>query len=255
METQETMNTKPEETDSTNRPVRQLCLVGVGPGNPDYVTGRVAREVASAEVVAGFATVLAVVDQFITGERVVLTYRNQEEQLAVVAQAHMAGKRCVVCCYGDVNFSAQELIFRVERHCGRVERIPGISSVQVASAKAGLAMEETIFFTLHARGGIESAQENILAAALAGDRNLIILPLPWSFMPPQIAAMLMQGGISGDQIIIVYQKLTLPGESETHTTIQHLAEMKEEFSDLSIVVLPRPLLPMSSSHEKKAASS
>ncbi len=240
-----------EETESTNHLV---CLVGVGPGNPDYVTGRVAREVASAEVVAGFATVLTVIDQFITGERVILTYRNQEEQLAVVAEAHNAGKRCVVCCYGDVNFSTQELILRVERHCGRVERIPGISSVQVASAKAGLAMEETIFFTLHARGGIESAQENILAAALAGERNLIILPLPWSFMPPQIAAMLLQGGIPGNQVIIVYQKLTLPGESETRTTIQHLAEMKEEFSDLSIVVLPRPQ-PLSFSHEKKAASS
>ncbi|GAC1430426.1 MAG: cobalt-precorrin-7 (C(5))-methyltransferase [Ktedonobacteraceae bacterium] len=219
---------------------RHVCLVGVGPGNPDYVTGRVAREVAEAEVVAGFATVLAVVDHLIIGERVVLTYRNQEEQLAVVAQSHFAGKRCVVCCYGDVNFSAQELILRVERHCGRVERVPGISSVQIASAKAGLAMEETIFFTLHARDGLQNAQENILATALTGKRNLIILPLPWTFMPPQIAAMLVQGGISGDQSIIVYQKLTLPGESETRTTVQQLAETKEVFSDLSIVVLPRP---------------
>lgn len=251
MKTHETIGKEPGETRPANR---QVFLVGVGPGNPDYVTARVAHEVASADIVAGFATVLAVVDHLITGERLVLTYRNQEEQLAMVSQAHAAGKRCVVCCYGDVNFSAQELILRVERHCGGVERIPGISSVQIACAKAGLAMEETLFFTLHARDGILSARENILAAAVAGERNLIILPLPWSFMPPQIATMLIQGGISGDRPIITYQKLTLPGESERRTTIQHLAETEDAFSDLSIVVLPRPQPLSSSSNEKEGGS-
>src|SRR2546430_16425985 len=120
---------------STNQP-RQVILVGVGPGDPEYVTARVAKEIAAADVVAGFATVLAVAEPLITGQRMTLTYRNQEEQLAELARMHAAGKRCVVCCYGDLNFSAQELIVRVERHCGRVERIPGISSVQVACARA-----------------------------------------------------------------------------------------------------------------------
>jgi len=76
-----------------------------------------------------------------------------------------------------------ELIARVERHCGKVDRIPGISSVQIACARGGLAMEETLFFTLHARDGIQAALEEIVAAAAAGKRHLIILPLPWSFMP------------------------------------------------------------------------
>ena len=229
---------------STNKPkpetaTRRVVLVGVGPGDPEYVTARVAQEIADADVIAGFATVLAVVESLITGQRLVLTYRNQEEQLAELALLHQAGKRCVVCCYGDLNFSARELIARVERHCGKVERIPGISSVQVACARAALAMEETLFFTLHARDGIHAAQDEIVSAAATGKRNLIILPLPWSFMPPQIATMLLQGGIAGERPVIVYQKLTLPGESETCITIQHLAEWHDEFSDLSIVVLPR----------------
>jgi cobalt-precorrin-7 (C5)-methyltransferase len=218
---------------------RKVLLVGVGPGNPDYVTARVAQAITSADIVAGFATVLTVVDQLITGQRVVLTYRNQEEQLAELARLHAAGKQCVVCCYGDVNFSAQELIARVERHCGVVERVPGISSVQVACAKAALAMEETLFVTLHARGGIEEAQREIVATAAEGKRNLIILPLPWSFMPQQIASMLILGGIAVDREVIVYQKLTLPGESATQTTLRELAEVAEQFSDLSIVVLRR----------------
>ena len=196
---------------------------------------------AAADVVAGFARVHAVVEQLINGQGIVLTYRNQEEQLAELACMHADGKRCVVCCYGDLNFSAQELIARVERHCGKVERVSGVSSVQIACARAALAMDETLFFTLHAREGILEAQEEIVAAALTGKRNLIILPLPWSFMPPQIGAMLLQRGIEGERPIIVYQKLTLLGESETRTTVQRLAESQDEFSDLSIVVLPRSL--------------
>jgi cobalt-precorrin-7 (C5)-methyltransferase len=220
---------------------RKVTLVGVGPGDPDYVTAKVAKEIAAADIVAGFATVLAIIEPLIVGQRIVLTYRNQEEQLAELARLHADGKRCVVCCYGDLNFSAQELIARVERHCGQVDRIAGISSVQIACAKAALAMEETLFFTLHARGDIQDAQTEIIAAATAGKRHLIILPLPWSFMPPQIATMLLQAGIAGEHPIIIYQKLTLPGESETRTTLQQLAAWPEEFSDLSIVVLPHTL--------------
>lgn len=228
---------EPEQETLTPR----VILVGIGPGDPQYVTARAAKEIAAADVVVGFATVLAVVEPLIAGQRLVLTYRNQEEQLAELAYMHAVGKRCVVCCYGDLNFSAQEFIARVERHCGQVERIPGISSVQMACARAALAMEETLFLTLHIRDGIEATQHEMISAALAGQRNLIILPLPWSIMPQQIATMFLQANIPGERRIIIYQKLTLAGESETCTTVQELATWPEEFSDLSIVVLPRSL--------------
>ena len=218
---------------------QKVKLVGVGPGDPDYVTIRVAQEVAAADIVVGFATVLAVIEQHIKSQRIVLTYRNQEEQLAEAARAHVEGKHCVVCCYGDLNFSAQELIARVERHCGATERIPGISSVQVACARSTLAMEETLFFTLHARDGIDAAKQEIIDAAATGKRNLIILPLPWSFMPPQMAQMLIEGGIAGERPVTVHQRLTLADESSFHTTLQQLAVWEDAFSDLSIVVLPR----------------
>jgi len=229
---------------------QRVLLVGIGPGDPEYVTARAVHAIAAADIVAGFATALAVVDSWIRGKRLVLTYRNQEEQLAELARAHISGKRCVVCCYGDLTFSAQELIARVERHCGATDRIPGISSVQVACARAALAMEETLFITLHAREDITSAQEELLAAARSGKRHLIVLPQPWSFMPPQIAAWLVKEGIPGDRPVLVYQRLTLPGETTTQTTLGELAQWHEPFSDLSIVILPRPgFLPSADDHD------
>ena len=75
--------------------------------------------------------------------------------------------------------------------------------------------------------------------AARGTRHLIILPLPWSLMPPQIATLLLESGMPKEQPISVYQRLTLPDESVLHSTLQQLATMPQTFSDLSIVVVPR----------------
>jgi cobalt-precorrin-7 (C5)-methyltransferase len=88
---------------------------------------------------------------------------------------------------------------------------------------------------------LTDVSSEMVAAVLTGKRNLMILPLPWSIMPQQIAAMLLQAGLAGERPIIVYQKLTLLGESEIRTTMQELATWQDEFSDLSIVVLPHAL--------------
>jgi precorrin-6B methylase 1 len=65
--------------------------------------------------------------------------------------------------------------------------------------------------------------------------------------------MFVQGGIAEDRPVIVYQKLTLPGESTIRTILQQLAQWPEEFSDLSIVVLPRPVSVSPSSNERMSS--
>ena len=43
-----------EESQEKTPTLRRVQLVGVGPGDPDYVTATAAREIAAADVVAGF---------------------------------------------------------------------------------------------------------------------------------------------------------------------------------------------------------
>jgi len=54
-----------------------------------------------------------------------MNYRDQTAQLATVAEAHHAGKRCVVVFMGDIHFSGFQYLERVERACGHpVETVP-----------------------------------------------------------------------------------------------------------------------------------
>ncbi len=210
-----------------------IYAVGVGPGDLELLTLRARRLLEEADIVAGFATVLKVVEQIGRGKRVILTYKDQEEKLDEVASLHKSGRRCVVCFMGDPSFSGHQLLARVEKACGeRVEVIPGISSVQLAAAKAGLAFEDLVFVTFHKRGDLER-DKGFLASALQLGRGAIVLPHPWDFMPRDIAGDLLARGVEPDREVIVFESLSL----DERTWKGRLDALSGDFSDLSIVVI------------------
>ena len=129
---------------------------------------------------------LGPVRRWISGEAMPMRYRDQEEVLERLAAHAKAGKRCVVCAWGDLNFSSKELLDRVRRRAD-VELIPGISSVQVACARLGLTMETSLFITLHARDGHEEGLRELTEHLKRRSRNLIVLPRPFDLMPADIA--------------------------------------------------------------------
>lgn len=217
-----------------------IDVVGVGPGDPRYLTLRGRELIAAADYVSGFRTVLDTVAEHIRGESLVLDYRNQAEGLRTLAAQAAAGARCVLCAHGDPNFSGGELLALAEQACGPLRLVPGVSSVQIACARAGLAMEETLFITLHKRADITADLEEMRAAALAGRRHLIVLPKPWDVMPVALARDLLACAVPGDRAAVVYERLTLEGEAASSYCLADLAQEERAFSDLSILVLRRP---------------
>ena len=217
----------------------KITIVGVGPGDPDLLTLKAQRAIQDADYVAGFETVLGPVRRWINGEALPMRYRNQEDVLADLAAHAQDGKRCVVCAWGDLNFSAKELLDRVRRRAA-VELIPGISSVQVACARLGLTMESSMFITLHARDGHEEGLRELTDHLRSPRRNLIVLPRPFDLMPAAIAARLRDDGILPETHVRVLQRLSLPDETLADYTIASLAQETAEFSDLTILVFPMP---------------
>ena len=102
----------------------KITIVGVGPGDPDLLTLKAQEVISNADYVAGFETVLGPVRRWISGESMPMRYRDQEDVLERLAAHAEAGKRCVVCAWGDLNFSSKELLDRVRRRAD-VELIPG----------------------------------------------------------------------------------------------------------------------------------
>ncbi|MBM2826326.1 MAG: cobalt-precorrin-6Y C(5)-methyltransferase [Dehalococcoidia bacterium] len=217
-----------------------VWVVGVGPGDPEYVPVKTRRLIHEADVVAGFGAALAVVKPWLSAQIITIDYRNQEDTLKQVGELAASGRRCVICCYGDPNFSDKEFLSRIRSVCGPVSVIPGISSVQVACATLGVAMEEALFLTFHKRGDIDGDKAELLNWALNGSRSVLLLPRPWDFMPAQIARYLVDGGVPGSAHVAVLEGLTLDMERVRNFTLDDLSAIAEQFSDLSIMVLLKP---------------
>lgn len=216
----------------------RIVVVGVGPGDPDLLTLKARDILQAAQVVAGFETVLVPVLKWISGEVVPLRYVDQDARLDDLSLKARAGLRCVLCVWGDVSFSASELISRVRSRFEFVELVPGVSSIQAACAALGLALERCLFITLHSRSGVESAFEEAVDALRHRKRTVILLPRPWDLMPAAAAAELVKLGVDPDESVWVLERLTLPGEEMRAFSAGALARSSESFSDLSIMVFP-----------------
>ena len=217
-----------------------IICIGAGPGDLGYLTQLGARLIREADVVAGFNAVIKVVEDIIpaTAEVVLMNYRDQTAQLDQVAAAHHAGKRCVVVFMGDIHFSGFQYLERVERACGHaIETVPGISSAQILASRAKVCFDETTFITFHRRGDLEPFKRH-LVNVLKDQRNAIVIPCPWdaarSFMPPHIAAYLIEQGVPASHPTEVWENLTR-AEAEWRGTLGEC--VNRTFSDMSIMLI------------------
>ena len=217
-----------------------IICIGAGPGDLAYLTQRGAQLIRDADLVAGFNAVVNVIQDIIpaTAEVVLMNYRDQVEQLAQVAKAHHAGKRCVVVFMGDIHFSGFQYLERVERACGHaVESVPGISSAQILASRARVCFDETSFITFHRRGDLEPFKRH-LVHVLMDQRNAIVIPCPWdaarSFMPRHISAYLLEHEVPPSHPVEVWENLTRD-EAEWHGSLAECAE--RDFSDMSIMLI------------------
>jgi cobalt-precorrin-7 (C5)-methyltransferase len=218
-----------------------MTVVAVGPGDPSMLTLRGQQAIQNADLVVGFKTVLNVIEPWAANaELCPMSYRDQEQVLDYAQEQVRQGKSCVVCAWGDLNVSARELLERVQRRAGQVELIPGVSSIQFACARTGIFMEDSLFITLHKRADTGSDLDELVNHLNQGLRHIILLPRPFDLMPALIAENLISVGVSPQQPVIVYQRLTLDGEKSWRTSLQECAASTEEFSDLSILVFLRP---------------
>ena len=223
-----------------------IVCVGAGPGSLDYLTRLGADLVREADVVAGFDAVVDLVRPLIApGARVVsMGYRDQTAKLQEVAAAHHAKQRCVVVFMGDIHFSGFQYLERVERACGHaVETVPGISSAQILASRGKVCFDETTFVTFHRRGDLEPFKRH-LVHVLADERNAIVIPRPWDFMPKDVAAFLLAQGVSAEHPVEVWESLT----SRDAQWSGKLRDCTRDFSDMSIMLI-RTLRPMPSQIE------
>ncbi|MGH9989426.1 MAG: precorrin-6y C5,15-methyltransferase (decarboxylating) subunit CbiE [Nitrososphaera sp.] len=226
--------------------LRKLFVVGVGPGSPKYLTDAAKEAIAKSHYIVGYKYTLSTIEGIIDKSRqqvFQVTMQIQEDVYQDIYTKMKDGEYCTVPFTGDANFSESEVVDRLLEIFGsdNVEVIPGISSIQVAAAKAHVPTDKAFLVTFHVTDDIEQKKQEMLLAVRQG-RSVILLPRPWPrdrsrhFMQSEIAKFLRKNGIDTTKLKVwVFEHLT----TEKETTFRGMAVELEgkEFSDLSAMVV------------------
>ncbi|WP_138796725.1 cobalt-precorrin-7 (C(5))-methyltransferase [Halostella sp. PRR32] len=226
-------------------PETPVYAVGIGPGNPEFLTPRGERAIRDADVLVGFETVVEFVADLTDADLLTCGYKDEAAALETFAERVAAGERGTAVLMGDPNHSGYQFLGKVDDAADRPVRVvPGISSLQVAASRARTPMEDSEFVTLHKSGDLTDDLDRLRAAV--GDRHLLVLPRPFDLMPGDVAAELLDAGADPSLSALVLERLTHDDESITRTTLGSLTEHaggsgpeSTPFSDLSVLAVRR----------------
>jgi cobalt-precorrin-7 (C5)-methyltransferase len=225
---------------------KRLFAVGVGPGSPRYLTDAAKEAIRKSMYIVGYKYTIATIEGVIDRKKqqvFEVTMKSQEQVYQEVFGKMRDGEYCTVPFTGDVNFSESEVVERLLQIWGdeNTEIVPGISSIQVAAAKARVPTDKALIVTLHVSGDIERKKAALLEAVRDG-RSVILLPRPWPkepakhFMQSDVAKFLRQNGIDTTLLRVhVFEHLTTAKETSYEGRVSDLEG--KEFSDLSAMVI------------------
>ncbi|AFO58796.1 cobalt-precorrin-7 (C(5))-methyltransferase [Natrinema sp. J7-2] len=239
------------ETAGADDPV---YAVGVGPGNPEYLTPRGERAIREADVVVGFTTVVEFIEDKTDADLLTCGYKDEAAALEEFGERVAAGESGTAVAMGDPNHSGYQFVGKVQDTVQQhdsdspVRIVPGISSIQLAASRARTPMEDTEFVTLHKSGDLESDMDRLAAAATTDERHLLVLPRPYDRMPGDLAAFLLEEGADPDLEALVCEKLTHDAEEIHRFTLAELADHAggdgaedTPFSDLVVLAVRQPV--------------
>ena len=225
---------------------KKLFVIGVGPGSPKYLTDIAKDAIRKSRYIIGYKYTLTTIENIIDRTRqevYVVTMKDQEDIYQQVYNRMKEGDYCTIPFTGDVNFSESEVVDRLLQIFGddNVEIIPGISSIQTASAKSHIPLDKAYIVTFHVTGDIEQKKTELIKAIIDG-KSVILLPRPWpanpskKFMQSDIALFLKKNGIEISNLTVwVFEHLTKDEETIFKGRVADLEG--REFSDLSVMVI------------------
>ena len=219
--------------------MNKVYAVGVGPGSPSFVPNVIKDVISKCDVVIGYRYTLKTIESFLNGQqKIEVTMKNQEDAYQKIAAED--NHTILIPFTGDVNFSESEVVDRLIEVFDEVEIIPGISSVQIAAAKAKVPIDKSKVITMHVTTPIEEKKLDLQKALIDGF-SVILVPRPWPkipekhFMPAEIAKYLKNNGFNTSKMkVYVFEAVTTENETTFEGVVADLEG--KEFSDLSVMV-------------------
>ncbi|MEM0200770.1 MAG: cobalt-precorrin-7 (C(5))-methyltransferase [Saccharolobus sp.] len=216
-----------------------IYIVGVGPGDPEYLTLKGYKVIKESNIVAGWKSVIERFSPILQNKKIViLNYKDERQQLLELVEI-AKNESVAILDHGDPSVSDWQFIEKIRNMAAdkgvKVKIISGVSSLNVLLAKLGLDMAFIGFLTLHVRGDISKMLNEILEILRIG-RVAVVIPEPYKDGPQRIAKFLYENNLNCR--IIVFEKLSYEDEkSREYDNLVSLINDNYEFSDLVIMAI------------------
>jgi cobalt-precorrin-7 (C5)-methyltransferase len=213
-------------------------IIGVGPGSREFLGDRARDRIVRARVILGWDLDLLPASDLLADKDI---YRQDVTNYRRIAQA-VADKfrnsetAVAILRLGDPCISSG-LTSLLELFQGyEIEVVPGISSVQMAASLARINIDESVIITFHESGDIEERKRFMLDAVGRG-RHLLMLAGE-ELRPGPAARYLVERGIDERLAVLICERLTLPDQKLTWTTLGQLCEQEPHW--LSVIAVQSP---------------
>lgn len=204
----------------------KLYLVGIGPGDSDYLTAAAINRAGSVDVLVGSQRALDLFPKF-EGETLILRARNMDEMMKKSIYLVDEGKNVAILSTGDPGFSGVLNPILNLRDDLDLEVIPGISSLQLAAARLQIPWDQVNLLTLHGKGN-----SKVILDFMDNGKPTIVLP---DFKVEKLAQFLLENGVDQDRKVAVCERLSYPDERIVNGTLKEIAAM--DFTYLCVVII------------------
>jgi cobalt-precorrin-7 (C5)-methyltransferase len=213
-----------------------LYIIGVGPGDPKYLTLKAYEVIKSSDIVAGWESVLSRFKDLIKDKEIIKISYSNEIQILYYLIRKALNKKVAILNHGDPTVSDWQFIDKIRRMCDEMkvsyQIISGVSSINVAMAREGLDLAKVVFISHHVRGNIN--MDEIITYLNLG-RIVILFPKPYTKAPQDVGNYLSSRGFNFK--IKIYENLTLPNETMMEYSAEELAKENKEFSNLTLMII------------------
>ena len=235
---------------SSKAPAGKVWLVGAGPGDPELLTLKAARLLASADIVVHDRLVAPEILDFAPARARRLYVGKQKARHALPQDdinALLVGLAkdglCVVRLKGGDPFvfgrGGEEML--ACRAAGvECEVVPGISAALAASSASGAPLthrglaQSVTFATGHAAAG--TGEPDLDWGALAKANHTVAIYMGLS-TAPMIAERLMVAGRAGSTPVALVENASLPSEHRLVTTLAGLPEAATKVSGPALLII------------------
>ena len=201
----------------------RVNIVGIGPGNPDLLTGEARQAIAASNILLGDKRMLSA---FADSSKTVYDTIKTSAIAEVAAKADPARDVLAVLVSGDVGFfSLAKTISGKLPDCECV-RYCGISSLVYFASKLQLSWDDAKIVSMHGR-------DQNLVAAVAQNKKVFSLT-GGDHSPQALCKQLCEHGL-GQVLVYVGENLSYPEEKITQGTAEEISALN--FPSLSVMML------------------